>query len=273
MQGLDWQRKKWGRTAAAVLRLGERTAVRFPNETMVVSRVLKDFYRNRYNSETRYIPNGTLLRKHSSSSSLDRWHLSKNEYILFLGRFSPEKNCHLLIEAYKRLQTPIKLVLAGGSSHSDAYVSELREHANEKILMLDWLSGAALDELLANAALFVLPSDLEGMSLALLDAMGAGVCVLASDVPENREVVDGVGFTFARGNISELERMLRFLLSNPALRSAKARLAQRKIVAEYLWPRIASTVEQVYLEMTAPGTESTLPLLLPAKSERRKLAA
>ena len=86
----------------------------------------------------------------------------------------------------------MKLVLAGGSSHSDAYVESLRRHESDRIRFLPWVSGEDLDELLSNAALFVLPSDLEGLSLALLDAMAAGVCVLTSDIPENSEVVDGV---------------------------------------------------------------------------------
>ena len=110
-----------------------------------------------------------------------------------------EKNCDLLIQAYAQLNTPVKLVLAGGSSHSDAYTRQLRAHQSDRIRILDWVSGEALDELLTNAMLFVLPSDLEGLSLALLDAMGAGVCVLASDIPENKELVEGCGFHLSPG--------------------------------------------------------------------------
>ena len=94
--------------------------------------------------------------------------------------------------------------------------------------MLDWVSGEALDELLTNAMLFVLPSDMEGLSLALLDAMGAGVCVLASDIPENRELVEGAGFTFRHGDREDLERMLRLLISEPEVRKAAASKAEKK---------------------------------------------
>jgi glycosyltransferase involved in cell wall biosynthesis len=273
VQGLDWQRKKWGALASRVLRMGEKAAVRFPSQTMVVSRVLEDFYRARYGRETRYVPNGASIRSSGSSSHLQKWRIEKGQYILFLGRFSPEKNCHLLIQAYKRIQTPVKLVLAGGSSHSDAYAAGLRRHANENILLFDWLSGKALDELLLNAMLFVLPSDLEGMSLALLDAMSAGICVLASDVPENRELVDGAGFTFAHGNVGELERMLRFVINNPMLRESKAKLGQRKVRASYLWPQIADAVEGVYLDALHPAKKHVVPLPAQVKIEQKKLAA
>ncbi|HWF90824.1 MAG TPA: glycosyltransferase family 4 protein, partial [Terriglobales bacterium] len=273
VQGLDWQRKKWGALANSVLRMGEKAAVCFPSQTMVVSRVLEDFYRARYGRETRYVPNGASIRRNGSCSNLQKWGLEKGRYLLFLGRFSPEKNCHLLIEAYQRLQTPVKLVLAGGSSYSDAYADGLRRLANENILLLDWVSGQALDELLLNAMLFVLPSDLEGMSLALLDAMSAGVCVLASDVPENRELVDGVGFTFERGNVGELERMLRFVIANPALRESKARLGQRKVHASYLWPRVTDLVEEVYMDALYPARKRVVRLPVQVNVERKKIAA
>ena len=160
-------------------------------------------------------------------------------YILFLGRFSPEKNCDLLVQAYEQMDTPVKLVLAGGSSYSDGYVTQLRGHRSDRIAFLDWVSGEALDELLTHAMLFVLPSDIKGLSLALLDAMGAGVCVLASDVPENREVVEDTGFTFRHGDRNDLERMLRLLISEPEIRIAASGRARERVWEHYLWGRVA----------------------------------
>ena len=94
--------------------------------------------------------------------------------------------------------------MAGASSYCDDYSRELQTHASERIRMLGWVSGQALDELLTNAMIFVLPSDMEGLSLALLDAMGAGLCVLSTDVPENRELVEDAGFTFRSGDAADL---------------------------------------------------------------------
>ena len=199
VQGLDWQRKKWGRIASAVLRLGERASVDLPNGTMVVSKVLQQRYRESHGAEAFYVPNGGVLREWRGPNKILEWGLEPGKYVLFLGRFSPEKGCHLLVEAFEQLNTDVKLVMAGASSYCDDYSRELRTHASDRIRMLDWVSGDTLDELLTNAMIFVLPSDMEGLSLALLDAMGAGLCVLTSDVPENREVVDGAGFTFQSG--------------------------------------------------------------------------
>lgn len=265
VQGLDWQRKKWGRVAAAVLRLGERAAVSLPSHTMVVSRTLQTLYRSAYGVETSYIPNGGILRERHAAEKIQDWNLEPGKYLLFLGRFSPEKGCHLLVEAYERLDTDVKLVLAGASSYCDDYSRRLRTHASDRIRMLDWVAGHVLDELLTNAMVFVLPSDLEGLSLALLDAMGAGLCVLCSDVDENREAVAGTGFTFRRGDVADLADRLRFLIANPSVREAAGQAAKRRVREHYHWPTIARQIEKVYFEMM--GWESSN--LTPAKPSGR----
>ena len=255
VQGLDWRRKKWGRLASAILRLGEKAAARFPDSTMVVSRTLDSYFRGHHGVAAQYVPNGAPLRR-SRQDLLPSWGLEPDRYVLFLGRFSPEKNCHLLIEAFERIHTDVKLVLAGGSNVADAYSRAIRSHACERAIILDYVSGAALESLLTNAMLFVLPSDLEGLSLALLEAMGAGMCVLASDIPENRELVDGAGYTFKRGDVGDLERMLRILIASPALREDAGRAAMERIRVHYQWSAIASRIEEIYYSMLG-GPNST----------------
>jgi glycosyltransferase involved in cell wall biosynthesis len=160
----------------------------------------------------------------------------------------------LLIQAYRQLNTSQKLVLAGGSSYSDAYAAGLRACANDQIHVRDWITGSARDEVIANASLFVLPSDVEGLSVSLLEAMGAGVCVLTSDIPENREVVEGAGFTFKRGDVEDLTRMLRLLLQDSQVRNAAARRGQQRIRERYLWCVVAEGVDRVYQKVMASPT-------------------
>ena len=251
VQGLEWQRGKWGRIASRILRWGEAAAVSSPDATMVVSRTLQQHYRQQYKRDPIYVPNGATLAPRRLPRKLIEWDLLADNYVLFLGRFSPEKNCHLLIQAFENLafenlDTSMKLVLAGGSSHSDSYAEGLRRHESDRIRFLPWVSGSDLEELLSNAALFVLPSEIEGLSLALLDAMAAGVCALTSDIPENNEVVEGAGFTFHRGDQADLERMLDLLIHNPELRHQSAARERERIKGQYLWPEIARSIEKVY---------------------------
>lgn len=258
VQGLDWQRKKWGRVASGVLRLGERASVWLPNGTMVVSRTLQERYRDMHGTETLFVPNGGVLRERSQPQRILEWGLEPGRYVLFLGRFSPEKGCHLLVEAFEQLDTDVKLVMAGASSYCDAYSQQLRTHGSDRIRMFEWVTGETLDELLTNAMIFVLPSDLEGLSLALLDAMGAGLCVLASDAPENREVVEGAGFTFRRGDSADLTERLRFLIANPAVREAAGKTARKRIEEQYQWQRIAGDIEKAYFELLGQNEIATV---------------
>jgi glycosyltransferase involved in cell wall biosynthesis len=249
VQGLDWQRKKWGRIARRALKFCEWTSARLPSATVVVSRTLQEYYKSRYAKNCAYVPNGTRIRERQPGNYLQSIGLQPDSYALFLGRFSPEKNCDVLIEAFEKLDTTMKLVLAGGSSHTDDYVAGLRQHHSERIRILDWISGDALEEVLTNAALFVLPSDMEGLSLALLDAMGAGACVLASDAPENVEAIGDAGFTFRRGNLNDLQRMLALLLSDFALRENTGRRAQTRILREYLWEDVTKGMGALYASL------------------------
>jgi glycosyltransferase involved in cell wall biosynthesis len=248
VQGLDWKRGKWGKVASAVLRLGERASARLPNQTMVVSRTLQCHYRAGYAVEAAYVPNGGALREWREANQILEWGLEPGKYVLFLGRFSPEKGCHLLIDAYERLHTDVRLVMAGASSYCREYSRQLRERESKRIRILDSVSGDVLDELLTNAAIFVLPSEIEGLSLALLDAMGAGVCVLGSDLPENREAIGDAGFTFQRGDVADLADRLRFLIANPAVREAAGEAAKRRVREHYQWATIAMQIERVYFE-------------------------
>jgi glycosyltransferase involved in cell wall biosynthesis len=219
--------------------------------------VLQQHYRTGHGIDTFYVPNGGLLRDLEIPRKILEWDLYPGRYILFLGRLSPEKGCHTLVEAFESLQTDVKLVLAGPSSYCDDYSRQLRSHAGDHITMLDWVSGSALDELLTNAMLFVLPSDIEGLSLALLDAMGAGLCVVTSDVPENQEAVEGAGFTFRQGDAADLADRLQFLIANPAVREAAGQAAKRRVREQYQWPGIAQQVERVYFDMMGwDGTRS-----------------
>ena len=141
-------------------------------------------------------------------------------------------------------------MLAGGGNPSDTYYQDILRHASDRVRLLEYVSGDAFDELLTNAMLFVLPSDLEGLSLSRCwRPWGRGLCVFASDIPENRELVDGAGFLFRPGDGTDLERMLRLLMADREMREAAGRAAKQRIQEQYLWPKIVQEVEQTYLEI------------------------
>ena len=133
------------------------------------------------------------------------------------------------------------------------------------------MAGEALNDLLTNATLFVLPSDLEGLSLALLEAMGAGLCTLASDIPENREVIGDAGFTFVPGDVTDLERMLRLLIEAPQIREITGFRARERVREFYQWDSVAAEVQEIYLRLmrSSPSTANafTQPRLVEPRSD------
>jgi len=246
VQGLDWKREKWGALARVVLQICERTALRCPDATIVVSRALRDHFHDKYGATVYYVPNGVTAPRRRELNLLKKWGLRAADYVLFLGRLSPEKKCHLLLDAFEGLDTQMKLVVAGGGPENDAYVRALRARRGDRVLFPGYVEGEILEELLSNAALFVLPSSVEGLSIALLEAMSYGLCVVASDIPENRELVEGAGYLFEPGDVQALRSTLSELLPNePKRHAAGARGAQR-IASQYQWAMIATETERIY---------------------------
>jgi len=164
-----------------------------------------------------------------------------------------------LMDAHERLESNVQLVMAGASSYCDEYSRRLGKRAGERIKILHCVSGEDLDELLTNAMIFVLPSTIEGLSLALLDAMGAGLCVVASDIPENREAIQDAGFTFRRGDAADLADRLRFLIANPAVREASGNSAKERIREHYQWSNIAAETERIYFQIAGWSLPTEAP--------------
>lgn len=172
------------------IRQGEKHAVKYADEIIVLSEEVQKYFMDTYGRKTRFIPNGVNRPEIRSAELIhENYGLTKDSYILFLGRLVPEKGIRYLIEAFKQVKTDKKLVIAGGSSDTDEFAKELKELAkgDDRILFTGFVQGQALDELYSNAYIYTLPSDLEGMPLSLLEAMSYGNCCLVSDVAECAE--------------------------------------------------------------------------------------
>ena len=250
IHGLDWQRSKWGDFAAKVLKFGEKIAARYADEVIVLSKNMQDYFGEKYNRETKFIPNG-INRPEIRTADLisQQYGLEKNGYILFIARIVPEKGLHYLIEAYSQITTEKKLVIAGGSSHSHEYMSQIKEMASkdDRIIMTDFVHGHCLEELYSNAYIFVLPSDVEGMALSLLEAMSYGNCCLVSDIQENTEVVDDYAETFKKGNIMDLKEKMTELLNSPEVVRNYQNISRDYICDKYNWDKVVDETLNLYI--------------------------
>ena len=247
IHGRDWQRPKWGGLASQALRAGEWMAMHAPDETIVVSRSLTEELSAAYAHPARYIPNGITLADGEDASIIDELGLESQGYILFASRLVPEKGAHYLAQACRDMPIDMPLVMAGDSSFSDAYANELRAAcSHQRVVFPGYVYGLRLAALFRHAALFVLPSDVEGLPIVLLEALGYGTPVLASDIPPNREVLAGLGRTFRAGDVADLQRQLtRALADLPALQD-EASTAAATLLAAYDWDVISDQTLAVY---------------------------
>jgi glycosyltransferase involved in cell wall biosynthesis len=257
VHGLDWQRSKWGRVARWALKAGEISSVLCPNETIVVSKHLHRYFGEHHHKKVTYIPNGvTLYPRIQPDLIKEKWGLTFRDYILFAGRLTPEKECHSLIEAYKKIKTNKKLVIAGSNWHSEGYEAQLYRQARgyPNIIFAGWAQGNLMKELYSNAYLFCLPSTIEGLSLALLEAMSYGVCPLVSDIPENLDVIEECGVSFETENVADLRRKMEDLLKNSEKVERYGSLAKQHVAERYNWDNVTEELEKVYLRLTAASS-------------------
>ena len=261
IHGLDHQRSKWGRFARTYILLGEKCLVRKADEVIVLSRAAQEYFREQYKRETTLIPNGmTPVTPRTAEMIRTRYGLEKDSYILFLGRITPEKGLDYLLDAYQRLHTDKKLVIAGGGSDSDGYFRQLKLQAaeNKNIIFTDFVQGQILEELYSNAYLYVLPSDLEGMPLSLLEALSYGNCCVVSDIPENADVVGDCGVTFRKSDAADLAEKLQKLADDAeTVQRFRAAVADRLHTMNG-WDEVTQRTLMTYAGETAPtmGTQA-----------------
>jgi len=250
----DYEHKKWSNIAKFFLKLGERFACKFSDRTITVSKTLNDYLRNKYKISSFYIPNGVCLNKNIPSASLlNQWEIEPYNYILTVNRLIPHKGIHYLIKAYNQI-SPLdkKLVIVGGSCYTDAYFNYLKNLANNNpnIIFTGFQQGDNLNALYYYCYLFVQPSESEGLSTAILHAMSYARPVLASNIPENIELINEIGFSFENKNISDLRQKIKFLTEKPELIKKKA-LQGKKIVAQfYNWNNLTEKIIQVYQDVS-----------------------
>ncbi len=247
IHGLDWARAKWGKFASWYIRSGEKNAVRFADEIIVLSPGVQSYFRETYQRETVFIPNGVVrVQKREAEEIKKQWGLEKDSYVLFLGRLVPEKGVHYLLEAWRNIKTDKKLVIAGGSSDTQDYSNRLKALAGDNVIFTGFQQGRVLEELYSNAYIYVLPSDLEGMPLSLLEAMSYGNCCLVSSIEECTQVVEDHAAVFEKGNVRSLQETLQGLMDRPDETARYQAGAADFICRKYDWDDVVSRTLALY---------------------------
>ena len=249
IHGLDWQRAKWGRLASAYIKMGERAAAGKADALIVLSEANGAYFKEAYGRDAAFIPNGVDEKSPRPADAItSKWGLVEDSYLLYLGRLVPEKRPELLIEAFKGINTDKRLVIAGGGSDTSEFERSLRGLAegDGRILFTGFVSGEPLEELFSNAYAFVLPSDVEGMPISLLEAMAYGRCCVTSDISECADVLGGTGLTFRKGSASDLGRVLEEVLDNRGKSVRLGEAARVRVESTYDWGSVVERTLSLY---------------------------
>ena len=241
VHGLDWARAKWGKLASWYIKTGEKMMVRYADEIIVLSQDMQDYFKNEYGRKTILIENGVTMKTDLNTDEIEKYGLTPGGYILYVGRIVPEKRLDLLINSYKLSGVKKKLVIVGQiPDNPDPTLQFAMEDPN--IIMTGFLEGRALRQLFTHSGIYVLPSDLEGMSISLLEGMANGLTIVTSDIPENKKTMNGFGYTFKAGSMKELTEKLRELDAQPYHRNEEM---IRYVMERHNWDDVARKTMQV----------------------------
>ncbi|MBR5507730.1 MAG: glycosyltransferase family 4 protein [Clostridia bacterium] len=250
VHGLDWQREKWGKGfASKYIKFGEKILAKYADEVIVLSQAAQDYFKETYDRDTVIIHNGINKPQKREADLIEKkYGLEKDGYICIVSRLTEEKGIHYLIDAYNRITTDKKLVIAGDTSDTDDYVKILKEKAagNPNIIFTGFVSGELLDEIYSNAYIATLPSDLEGMSLSLLESLAYGNAVLCSDIPENTSVAGDRAMYFKKSDIEDLSDKLEILCNDFELVKRLRDGVDEYITGKYNWKDVAEKTCRLY---------------------------
>ena len=249
VDGLEWKRKKWNKLGQMFYKVSEYIATLSPNVVVTDARDIQKYYLEKFKKSSTYIPYGSLLGRLETHKVLDEFGVRPREYILYVSRLEPENNAHLVIKAFEKVKSDLKLVVVGDAPYSSEYIKELRNTKDPRIIFTGYVFGDGYREFQSNAYIYIQATEVGGTHPALLEAMGHGNCVLANDVPEHQEVLEDAGFYFNTDESDHLKNQIQYLLENPKLVEEKRKMAIERIEQNYTWDKIASDYEVLFLKM------------------------
>ena len=251
MHGLEWLRTRWSGFARLVLKTMEKTSVALADAMTAVSQEQCDYFRDEYGKDCRYIPTAADIKDLANPRLIcSQLGLQPRRYILFAARLVPEKGAHHLIRAFRDLAPHYPLVIAGEAPAGSSYQQELQNLArgNRQIRFAGRVRGRLLEELFSNAALFVQPSELEGLSIGLLEAMSYGLPCLASDIPANREVIGDAGLLFRNKDVGDLEKNLSWVIGHEHACHQYGVKARSRVQHSFSWNHVVDQLEELYAD-------------------------
>ena len=249
VDGLEWKRAKWNILGQWFYKISEYLATILPNEVVTDARDIEKYYLEKFRKRSTYIPYGTPVGRVETRDVLDKFNLQQQKYVLYVSRMEPENNAHLVVKAFEKVKTDLKLVMVGDAPYNGKYIEDLRKTSDSRIIFTGYVFGPGYRELQSNAYFYIQATEVGGTHPALLEGMGHGNCVLANDVPEHREVLGDAGFFFRTDQNGDLRDRMQYLLDHPEVVTSTGHKAQQRVMENYTWDKITSDYEKLFLKL------------------------
>ncbi len=248
VDGIERKRRKWSAIGRAYYRLSEILSTFIPNAIVTDAAVIQDYYLKTYRKPSVMIAYGADCSRAGTAAVLNPLGVKPRDYFLYVSRLEPENNAHLVVRAFEQVQTEKRLLIVGDAPYAREYIQELRSTGNPRIHFPGAIYGPGYRELQSHAFAYIHATEVGGTHPALIEAMGAGNCVLVYDTPENREVAGDCGIYFS--DVSSLAAAIRRTLDDaPFVESLRSR-AHARARALYSWDAVTDAYEKLLLRLS-----------------------
>lgn len=247
VDGIERLRKKWGAAARSYYRLSERLATMIPNVIVSDAEVIRNYYLKQYGISSMMIAYGIECGRVESTAILDQLGVQPRNYFLYVSRLEPENNAHVVIEAFEKVETEKPLLIVGDAPYAQKYIEQLKATRDPRVRFPGAIYGVGYRELQSHAFAYIQATEVGGTHPALIEAMGAGNCVIAKDTAENREVLADTGLFFR--DAGHLTRQIRLTLTDQGLVPRLRSCAQNRAKVHYSWEAVTDAYEKLFREV------------------------
>lgn len=250
--GLEWERAKWSKWAQRYFKFAEWWGAKTANVLISDSRVIREYYLQKFKRDTTYIAYGAdIVERGRGCELVAQYGVEPGKYFLFVSRLEPENNAHILVKAFEEVRTDMKLLIVGSAPFAHEYIRDLKSTQDPRILFPGALYGDAYKALQANAYVYVNAMEVGGTHPAILEAMGAGNCVLVSDISYNVEAVAHAGVAFKNRDTHDLRDKIQWLVDHPEEVDKYGHEAVERVRREYDWDQITEDYERLFAQLIA----------------------
>ncbi len=249
VDGIERRRQKWNWLGRTWYLLCEYLSTWFPNAIVTDALVIERYYRDRYGAGSFFIPYGAVTEKPAGLEILDSLGLAPGEFFLYVSRFEPENNAHLVVKAFETVRTSKRLAVVGDAPYSKTYIRQVKATQDQRICFPGAVYGTGYRQLQAGAFCYVHATEVGGSHPALIEAMGQGNIIIANETPENAEVLGTAGILYRKNDVEDLARRMQDVADRPEAFATLKQAAAERARSMYSWEKVVSQYEALFARL------------------------